>query len=349
MILSLRWNQLLRPQLSARLRSTSFAALRLRFARVIRTLRQGVAIAAFAAFTAACTSTHEFATNTNSVSVPPNAGVYKVGNPYEADGIWYYPREQPDYDETGIASWYGAQFHGRHTSNGEIFDSNALTAAHRTLPMPVNVRVTNLENGRSLVLRVNDRGPFARGRIIDVSKHAAELLGFYGAGTAKVRVTYLARADMPNGAPPPDNTPVEIATAVPAVPTQKVDTEALNIVPGAAVAPPVQVASLAPAAVTTAPTLSADVEPTGQVAHVPVPAVTHLYVQAGAFGSRANADRLKEKLAAASGLFISPIDRNGQRLYRVRLGPFDDVGAADAALAQLVGLGNNDAQIVVDK
>jgi rare lipoprotein A len=297
---------------------------------------------ALTALTAACSATHEPPRYSGTISLPTTAGVYKVGNPYEADGVWYYPREQPDYDETGVASWYGAQFHGKHTSNGEIFDSNALTAAHRTLPMPVNVRVTNLDNGRSLVLRVNDRGPFARGRIIDVSKHAAELLGFYGAGTAKVRVTYLGRADMPNGAPPPDNTPVAIATAVPAAPTRKVDTDALNIVPGA-------VTRTGGAAVPTAASPAADIEPTGQVALVPVPAVTHLYVQAGAFGSRANADRLKEKLASASGLFISPIDRNGQRLYRVRIGPFDDVNAADAALAQLIGLGSNDAQIVVDK
>ena len=314
---------------------------------MIRHLRQGTAVAAFAVLAAACTTTKEVPNTT--VSVLPNAGVYKVGNPYEADGIWYYPREQPDYDETGIASWYGAQFHGKRTSNGEIFDSNALTAAHRTLPMPVNVRVTNLDNGRSLVVRVNDRGPFARGRIIDVSKHAAELLGFYTTGTAKVRVTYLGRADMPDGTPPPDNTPAAIASAVAAAPTEKVDTDALNIVPGTPVAPPVQVASLAPAAVPSAPTPSTDIEPTGQVAQVPVPALTHIYVQAGAFGSLANADRLKTRLADAGGLFISPIDRNGQRLYRVRIGPFDDVNAADAALAKLVGLGNNDAQIVVDK
>ncbi|MGD0867304.1 MAG: septal ring lytic transglycosylase RlpA family protein [Rhizomicrobium sp.] len=314
---------------------------------MIRRLRQCVTVVLFAAVTVACTTPREIENNT--VSVPPNAGIYKVGNPYQTDGIWYYPREQPDYDETGVASWYGAQFHGKRTSNGEIFDSNALTAAHRTLPMPVNVRVTNLENGRSLVLRINDRGPFARGRIIDVSKHAAELLGFYAAGTARVRVTFLSRADMDNGEPPPDNTPAEIATAVPAVPTGQVDTSALNPVPGAAVAPPVQVASLAPVAASSAPSSAADIEPTGQVTHVPVPAVTHLYVQAGAFGSLANANRLKTRLAAAGGLFVSPIDRNGQRLYRVRIGPFDDVNAADAALAKLVGLGSNDSQIVVDQ
>ena len=105
----------------------------------------------------------------HTVTVPPNAGVYKVGQPYQIDNVWYYPREQPDYDETGIASWYGPTFYGKRTANGELYDGNQLTAAHRTLPMPVNVRVTNLDNGKSLVVRVNDRGPYARGRIIDLS------------------------------------------------------------------------------------------------------------------------------------------------------------------------------------
>ena len=116
--------------------------------------------------------------------------MYKVGNPYQIDGTWYYPREQPDYDETGVASWYGPNFYGQRTANGEVYNAGDLTAAHRTLPMPVNVRVTNLDNGKSMVLRVNDRGPYAKGRIIDVSEQAAKLLGFYGIGTARVRVTY---------------------------------------------------------------------------------------------------------------------------------------------------------------
>ena len=116
---------------------------------------------------------------------------YKIGVPYEIFGVWYYPHHDPDYDETGIASWYGPGFHGRTTANGEIYDQEALTAAHPTLPMPVLVRVTNLENGRSQVLRINDRGPFVDGRIIDVSRHAAERLGFRRQGTAWVRVQYL--------------------------------------------------------------------------------------------------------------------------------------------------------------
>src|SRR5260370_38409401 len=115
-------------------------------------------------------------------------GLYKVGKPYQVDGIWYYPKDDWAYDETGIGSWYGEQFHGHNTANGEIFDLNSLTAAHHTLPMPSIVQVPNVENGRSLELRVNDRGPFAAGRIIDVSRQAAPLLGFERNGTAKVRV-----------------------------------------------------------------------------------------------------------------------------------------------------------------
>jgi rare lipoprotein A len=113
---------------------------------------------------------------------------YIVGQPYQIAGTWYYPKEDWSYDETGIATWYGEQFQGRSTADGEIFDLKSLTAAHRTLPLPVVVRVTNLGNGRSLKLRVNDRGPFADDRIIDVSRHAARLLGFERSGVAKVRV-----------------------------------------------------------------------------------------------------------------------------------------------------------------
>src|SRR5471032_3129803 len=143
----------------------------------------------------------------HTVTIPPNAGVYKVGQPYQVDNVWYYPREQPDYDETGIASWYGPTFYGHHTANGERYDANGLTAAHRTLPMPVNVRVTNLDNGKSLIVRVNDRGPFTKGRIIDLSERAATLLGYKAQGTARVRVTFVSRADMPGGRPQPAETP----------------------------------------------------------------------------------------------------------------------------------------------
>ena len=115
-------------------------------------------------------------------------GYRKVGNPYKIGGTWYYPKEEPDYIEVGYASWYGPQFHGKKTANGETFNMNSLTAAHRTLPMPSFVKVTNLENKRSIILRVNDRGPFAKGRIIDISRRGAQMLGFEKQGVTKVRV-----------------------------------------------------------------------------------------------------------------------------------------------------------------
>ena len=272
-------------------------------------------------------------------------GQYKVGNPYQIEGTWYYPREQPDYDETGIASWYGPTFYGHATANGEIYNAGDLTAAHRTLPMPVNVRVTNLDNGKSVVLRVNDRGPYAKGRIIDVSEQAAKLLGFYGQGTARVRVTYVARGTRPNGEPLPSETPIEIASAVPAVPAPKVLTGPLAAVPDAPVAPPVRIAVLPRPAPDPVPA-DAGV-PTGQVTQVPVPASTHLYVQVGAFGSYENAMRLREQLG--EDLQISTTKKNGQTLYRVRTAPMNTTQDADAALARLSGLGSNDAHIVVDQ
>ena len=280
----------------------------------------------------------------HTVTLPPSAGVYKVGQPYQVDNVWYYPREQPDYDETGIASWYGRTFYGRHTANGETYDGNQLTAAHKTLPMPVNVRVTNLENGKSLVVRVNDRGPYARGRIIDLSKRAAELLDVVQSGTARVRVTYLSRADL-NGRPPPSETPPEIASALPAVPSGKVDTEALNIVPGAPVAPPPR-ANRMPAA-PIPPQLFAENQPSGQVTRVPVPPATRLYVQLGAFSKLENAKTLLAKVGG--DLRISTLQRNGQTLYRVRTAPLTSVADADAALSRITGAGANDAHIVVDQ
>jgi rare lipoprotein A len=279
------------------------------------------------------------------VTLPPSVGVYKVGQPYQVDNVWYYPREQPDYDETGIASWYGPTFYGRNTANGEMYDGNQLTAAHKTLPMPVNVRVTNLENGKSLVVRVNDRGPYARGRIIDLSKRAAELLDVVQTGTARVRVTYLGRADL-NGKPPPSETPPEIASALPAVPSGKVDSGALNIVPGATVAPPPKLASRMPTA-PIPPQLFADNQPSGQVTRVPVPSATRLYVQLGAFSKMENAKALLAKVGG--DLRISTLQRAGQTLYRVRTAPLTSVADADAALSRITGAGANDAHIVVDQ
>lgn len=117
-----------------------------------------------------------------------------AGPPYQANGTWYVPTPEPDYDEVGTASWYGADFEGKPTSNGEVFDRSSITAAHPTLPIPCLVQVTNLENGRQLVVRINDRGPFVAERVIDLSEKAAELLAFHRIGVTSVRVRYLGPA-----------------------------------------------------------------------------------------------------------------------------------------------------------
>lgn len=126
----------------------------------------------------------------------PGGGYQKLGKPYRIAGKLYVPKRVPDYDATGVASWYGRQFHGRPTANGERFDMNAVMAAHPTMPLPSYARVTNLENGKSIIVRVNDRGPYAHGRLIDVSRRAATILDFKHKGTAKVRVQYVGDAPL---------------------------------------------------------------------------------------------------------------------------------------------------------
>jgi rare lipoprotein A len=126
--------------------------------------------------------------------VPKGGGRFKVGNPYRLNGKTYYPAHDPNYRAEGIASWYGRDFHGRLTANGEVYDMNALSAAHPTIPLPSYARVTNLENGRSIIVRVNDRGPYTKNRVIDLSIGTAKALHFYGKGLAQVRVEYVGRA-----------------------------------------------------------------------------------------------------------------------------------------------------------
>jgi rare lipoprotein A len=128
--------------------------------------------------------------------VPKGGGSYKVGQPYRLNGKTYFPSENSAYRAEGVASWYGPDFHGRLTANGEIYDMRSISAAHPTMPLPSYARVTSLDNGRSIIVRVNDRGPYARGRLIDLSIGAAKALDFYGHGLAHVRVEYVGRAPM---------------------------------------------------------------------------------------------------------------------------------------------------------
>ena len=161
--------------------------------------------------------------------VPKGGGVYRVGKPYVVAGRVYVPEADPHYTATGLASWYGDDFHGRYTANGEIFDENSISAAHPTLPLPSYARVTNLANHKSIIVRVNDRGPYAKNRLIDLSVKTAKLLGFYGHGIAKVRVDYVGMAPLAGSddrklmatlrEDAPAEAPVMVASAKPFVPT----------------------------------------------------------------------------------------------------------------------------------
>ena len=271
--------------------------------------------------------------------------VYKIGNPYQVGGVWYYPERDLAYDETGIGSWYGDEFAGRLTANGEIFDPDMVTAAHKTLPMPSVVRVTNLDNGKSLVVRINDRGPFVAGRIIDLSREAARLIGYRDQGIARVRVQVLAEQTLRLEKLAKDGNFTEITGDVSAMPTV------------AAVEQP-EVSMTATSS--SGKTVDSDFEDdnvsalellarsrVGEVITV-APIETQIWVQVGAFYAEANASNVLAKVEIVGAGQVSPVDVSGQTLHRVRIGPLSSVEAADRALDGVIGLGFSGARIVVD-
>ena len=293
-------------------------------------------------------------------------GDYKVGKPYQVKGEWYYPSENMTYDRTGIASWYGPNFHGKPTANGETFDQWEVSAAHKTLPMPSVVRVTNLVNGRALVVRINDRGPFKPGRIIDLSRRAAQLLGVEKAGTAQVRVQILAkesrilagRAKAGGTQLTAAQTPIKAedvssqavaSRSLPEPDMAKVQSK-LYVNPQAE---PKQLA-IKPAEVeqmvlVDAPVTEA-VSPAnvGDVAQVAV-SPTRLFIQAGAFSNASNANKVKEHLSTIGDVNVTSVSVGGRDFYRVRIGPLNTVAQADELLPQVVAAGYGGAQTVVEE
>ncbi len=284
---------------------------------------------------------------------PPSASAssnYKIGKAYQVAGVWYYPQEDFNYDETGIASWYGPNFHAKLTANGEVFDQNAVTAAHKTLQMPSVARITNLENGRSIIVRINDRGPFVNGRILDLSRRSAQLLGMEGQGTAKVRVQVLnEESRVLAGKLKPDTTGNEPKVAQ-AAPRGSVVAETLPPPPGAhsKLATP-ELASSAPTQPQRGMTADAvDRElATQEVKTVPVHA-TNIYVQAGSFARHDNALRVQARLSAVGKAQVQQANVQGKPVFRVRLGPLASVEDADRVLDAVVAAGERDARVVVD-
>ena len=283
-------------------------------------------------------------------------GRYKVGNPYQIAGTWYYPKVDYEYDKTGIASWYGTKFHGRKTANGEIYNMNDLTAAHRTLPMPSYVRVTNLENGRSLVLRVNDRGPFAKGRIIDISRRGAQLLKFKTQGIAKVRVKILAdksRALAFGIKNKNELAKVGSPITVKKLPKVKVSSESLPSPLGSKISPIRETnhiekhAKLANSEADNAELRRSEEPLTGKIIKTSVTS-SNIYVQVGAFGEYTNANRVQARLTSLGPVKISNVIIDGRDLYRVRFGPIKQIGDADSLLEVVAKAGYQSARIVVD-
>lgn len=268
---------------------------------------------------------------------------YKIGQPYEVRGVWYYPERNMRYDETGIASWYGKADAGKPTANGEIYDPDLISAAHKTLPLPSVVRVTNLENGRSLAVRVNDRGPFVTGRIIDLSEEGARLLGFRKNGVARVRVQILAQESLrlENEAKqgnfprlsdlPPAKTP---KTQAAPTPSSKLTLHGEGDTPQ-------------PATTTTSALALINASRASELQNgTPLP--TQIWIQVGAFRGVNNAKAVKNRVSNIANTQISTVNLGTEILHRVRLGPLASVQEADRILLAVIQRGYQGSKIILD-
>jgi rare lipoprotein A len=319
-----------------------------------RRVLRAAAFLALSASIAGCGSHHGTAVASH--------GRYKVGAPYKIDGVTYVPQEEFNHVETGVASWYGPGFHGHYTANGEVYDQADRTAAHRTLQMPCVVRVTNLDNGRSAIVRINDRGPYARNRILDVSRATAERLGMIRSGTAHVRIDQLpaesvavkevalngggpaqqeaaiARVESGRSSTPPA---VAVAQALPPAPPPPTS-------PPQPARPPTpeQTVWATPLARQPAATYSAANGPT--IAALAAHPAAGFYVQTGAFSTMTNAERQRGLIESYGTTEISQASSGGREVFRVRLGPYTTSDAAGIVADRLKRSGYGDARVVAD-
>lgn len=283
-------------------------------------------IAALMTSTAACASLGGGSNDKVAVVTDPAPIVSGTMRPYQVRGRWYRPEEQANYDERGLASWYGPGFDGRPTASGERFDQDALTAAHKTLPLPGLVEVTNLSNGRRAVLRLNDRGPFVDGRIIDLSKGAADALGMLQSGVGEVRVRYLGRAprDGGGGQRLGEGQRLTYAEARPE------RSDGLR----SALPPPVSPTEVAYTAVAAAPA------PVVPAFTAPAPVASGLWVQAATYDDARRARREAERLGGSAR-----VEPSGAT-WRILVGPWADQGAAERSRRAVVSRGYPDAQLI---
>ena len=295
-----------------------------------RGLRVASLMALVAASLAACASpkprletridnTRHVASSPRGPMVSPSGKPLRgTEKPYQIRGIWYYPQADPDYDVKGVGSWYGEQFHNRRTANGEIFDMDALSAAHKTLPLPSLVEVTNLDNGRKMVVRVNDRGPFVGDRVIDLSRAAADKLGYRRQGVARVRVRYIGPA-----------------------PKSAFDTRQYAQTQPQALRPPPRQEPPREA-----PPLAWPDEPPPVRVQVIPGREAGFRIQAGAFSSRENAERAAAQLQSAGRAVVEPMARANGTLYRVMVSAGEDELSAWSLRDRVVALGYSGATVL---
>ena len=285
-----------------------------------------------------CTSSVEVAANIGKKyfnkkdNVYKSSPIYKVGNKYQVKGKFYYPEKNMFYNETGIASWYGPKFHGKLTANGEIYNQNALTAAHKTLPLPSAVKVTNLENNKSLILRVNDRGPFVNDRIIDLSSKAADLLGLKKKGTGLVRVTILQDKSVAleklakKGSFPEINDLPKPETPDVIVP-QKTEVKVEGI-------------SKDHSKQKNKKRLIFDLKKLKNNFNI--------FIKLGSFSTLNSAKTMKKKISYINKIKIYKIFKNGKYLYQVKAGPYLNVDKVDNILSSLSTNGMQGAKIIIE-
>ncbi len=280
-------------------------------------------------FLVGCSETTFLVNSAKRIGTWGDEPIYKIGTPYKINGKWYYPAVDYDYEEIGIASWYGPGFHGKKTANGEIFDQNKVSAAHRTLPMPSVVRVTNLDNGKVLPkVRINDRGPFAGNRIIDLSKKAAKELGFVNTGIARVKVEILENESREHALVNSDKkiTKVESAEIKEIKKTEimknfekeKITTNNVKILKN---------------------------EDSSKKNSILID--KPLAIQVGAFTDHRNAKSLTQKLSDFQA-YIERTFVNNRYLYRVRIGPIDNLNLAENIKNKLFELGYTASHLIVN-
>ena len=283
-----------------------------------------------------CTSSIEVAANLGKKYLIPKEEkkriqkpIYKIGKKYNVDGKYYYPKKDLYYNKTGIASWYGPKFHGKLTANGEIYNQYALTAAHKTLPLPSAVKVTNLKNNKSIVLRINDRGPFVNDRIIDLSSKAADILDLKREGTGLVRVQILREKslyleklakqgsfpeinDLKETELPNITIPSKVAVEIKDTKNQKIVTKKINY---------------------NLKNLNKEYK---------------IYIKLASFSSKKNAEIMKKKVSYIDKVKIYKIYKLNKTLYQVKAGPFLSVEKVDQLHSLLLQKGMQGAKIIIE-